>query len=217
MANKELTFVAFIVDRSGSMDGLQNAVIEGFNAYMKEQRNAAGKAIMSLILFDDRYEVPFDKIDVQAMPDLTHEVFVPRGTTALFDSIGRTIINTEDWIASLPEEERPGKVLFIITTDGQENASTDFQHQKISDMIKFQREIQGWEFMFTSSNLETAAMASTLNIPKGNIMTMDNTGKGYVNTYMAVSAANVRYRSSNSANLTEDLLSSTDTTDTKTP
>lgn len=194
MADKNKTFIAFILDRSGSMEDLKESVIKGFNEFMKEQRNAAGEALTTIVLFDDRYELLCDKQDIKNVADLTAETFTPRGTTALYDAIGKTILDVKDYISKMEEDDRPGKVLFIITTDGKENASTDFNTKKIADMVKFQREVDSWEFMFTAADEGAVTTAIEINIPKGNTLQYTTTDSGYVNMYASLNSATTNYR-----------------------
>jgi uncharacterized protein YegL len=196
MANQDKTFIAVIIDRSGSMADMVESTVKGFNEFMLEQRGAAGEARMTVVLFDDRYEVLVDDVDVKLIPDLDANVTnLARGTTAMRDAIGRTIINIKEKIAAMDEDDRPAKVLFVITTDGQDNASTDFDKEKLEKAIKFQRDIDKWEFLFTGADESLILAAQELGISKGNVSVYANTSAGVLKNYHKMSAATVTYRS----------------------
>ena len=123
---ENLTEVVFVLDRSGSMHGLEKDTIGGFNGLIDKQRKAEGETDVTLVLFDDTYELVYDRIPVREVPELTEKTYEAGGCTALYDAVGRTIDAVGMRLAGTPEEERPSKVLFVITTDGLENASTRF-------------------------------------------------------------------------------------------
>lgn len=164
------TRIAVILDRSGSMQSLAEATVAGFNAFIDEQKKLAGECSVRLIQFDDKYEVVFDK-PLQDVSELTQAVYLPRGTTALLDAEGRTILELGEYLTALKEEDRPSKVIVLILTDGLENASTDFTLAKVAALIKQQRETYGWEFIYLGANQDAGAVAATMNIPRGSTMT----------------------------------------------
>ena len=152
--NKGLTEIVFILDRSGSMSGLEADTIGGFNGFVKKQA-ALGQTRLSTILFDNRYEILHDHIDAKEAY-LNEESYFTRGNTALLDAVAKTINNIGRRLRQTPEGERPGKVIFVITTDGLENASREFSYADVKGMIKHQSEKYGWEFIFLAANIDVA-------------------------------------------------------------
>lgn len=156
MTNPNLTSITFILDRSGSMESIQSKTVEGYNAFISDQKKCKeGDAILTLIQFDDEYEVHQKCIKMEDVPELNEESYVPRGTTALLDAIGKTINVLGEEFSKMSEADRPGKVLIAILTDGFENASEEFNAQDINKMIKKQREVYKWEFMFLGASQDS--------------------------------------------------------------
>ena len=162
--NPHLTELAFILDRSGSMHPLQEAAVAAFNAFVKSQLDVPGDARLTLVQFDDAYDVPVSARPLQDVPELTAATYVPRGSTALLDAIGRTITDTARRLTGLPAAEQPGKVIVAIFTDGQENASREYTPQHISDLIRLYRDEKGWDFLFLAANQDAIASASAMHI-----------------------------------------------------
>ena len=169
--NTQLTELAFILDRSGSMQSMATAAIEGFNHFLTEQQNSTGLARLTLVLFDDEYLVPYASAPIGTVPPLTTETYAPRANTALLDAIGRTIDELGQRLATTPEPERPGKVIIAILTDGQENASTRFTTAQIAQRIRHQTDTYQWEFLFLGANQDAIATAASLNIGAANAAT----------------------------------------------
>lgn len=161
--NPHLTEIAYILDRSGSMETMQEPAVAAFNQFVKSQLDVPGEARLTLVLFDDQYEVPLAVRPVEQVPELTAATYIPRGSTALLDAIGRTIKETGARIDALPEAERPGKVILTIFTDGYENASREYTNAHISDLIAMHR-AKGWEFLFLAANQDAIATASSLRM-----------------------------------------------------
>ena len=159
-----VTEIAFILDRSGSMQPHAETAVAGFNEFLREQKEVEGIARLTLVLFDDRYEVPVDNIPVIEVVDLDQETYTPRGSTALLDAIGRTIKDFRKRIKELPEEARPGKVIFAIFTDGLENSSRHYDWKKIADKIRKRQDKDGWEFLFLAAGQDAIATAAQMNI-----------------------------------------------------
>lgn len=178
--NNALTEIAFILDRSGSMEGLTKAAIGGFFSFLREQQAAPGDARLSVVLFDDEYLLHEDARPIRDVQPLTTETYVPRGSTALLDAIGRTVDSLGKRLAQLPKAERPGKVIIAILTDGLENASTDYSMPAIAKMIRHQRQKYGWEFLFLGANQDAIATAAGLSIDTHNAanLTADHHGTG---------------------------------------
>ena len=174
--NKELTEVIFILDRSGSMSGLEMDTIGGYNGFLEKQKKQAGKTIITTVLFDDQYEVLYNGVDVDEAALTTDQYFV-RGSTALLDAVGKTMLDVKARLARTPAKERPGKVIMVITTDGYENASREFSGKQIHDMIIRQQQ-HGWEFLFFGANIDTVATAKSMGIKEADAMSYESTAQG---------------------------------------
>lgn len=161
---ENLTYVVVLLDRSGSMGSVRDSTIEGINTFIEGQKKTPGEARMTLIQFDDQYEVNYTDRLLAEVPVLTHETYQPRGSTALLDSMGRTIVELGERLAAMPESARPGRVVVVIQTDGAENCSSKFDHAQVSDMIKHQREKYNWEFIFLGANQDAIATANKFSI-----------------------------------------------------
>ena len=148
---KDATEIAVVIDRSGSMGGREDDTIGGVNAFLKKQKELPGEARMTIILFDNRYEVLVASRLIQDVPDLTPETYFVRDSTALYDAVGKTITELGARLAAMPEGDRPSKVLVAILTDGAENASKEFTRDNVFDMIKRQRDTFSWEFLFLAA------------------------------------------------------------------
>ena len=161
------TEIIFLLDRSGSMSGLEKDTIGGFNAFIEKQCELDGEVSLTTVLFDDEYEILWDGIDATGAK-LTKEHYYVRGSTALLDAVGKTILDVDRRLVKITEELKPGKVIFVITTDGMENASREFTHEKVKKLISLQEEKQKWEFIFIGANMDAAKEASSLGIQAEN-------------------------------------------------
>ena len=161
---KNLTELVFILDRSGSMAGLEADTIGGFNAMIEKQRKEPGEAVISTVLFDNETEVIHDRIPLDRVPRLTEKEYYVRGCTALLDAVGGAIHHIGNVHKYAREEDRPEKTLFVITTDGMENASRRYTYDKVKSMIERQRERYGWEFLFLGANIDAAREAARFGI-----------------------------------------------------
>ena len=161
---KNLTELVFILDRSGSMAGLEADTIGGFNAMLQKQRGEPGEAVISTVLFDNETEVIHDRIPLDRVPRLTEKEYYVRGCTALLDAVGGAIHHIGNVHKYAREEDRPEKTLFVITTDGLENASRRYTYDKVKAMIERQRETYGWEFLFLGANIDAAREAARCGI-----------------------------------------------------
>ena len=162
--NNTLTEIAFVLDRSGSMGSVAESAVAGFNEFLRDQQAAPGQARFTLVLFDDEFLVPADAVPVAEMVGLDAGTYVPRGSTALLDAIGRTVDNLGKRLATTPEADRPAHVIVAILTDGYENASTDYTARDVAKRIRHQREKYGWQFLFLGANQDAIASAAKLNI-----------------------------------------------------
>lgn len=185
--NNNLTEVIFILDRSGSMQSLVPDTIGGFNAFVKQQKKEVGEARLTTILFDDKYEVIHDQVNIQNVPELTTKEYTARGMTAMLDAIGRTINSIGERLAKTDENERPGKVVVVITTDGQENASKEFHKAQIKEMIERQQNEYNWKFLFLGANIDSASEAGSLGIDSNFAVNYSATSIGTQSLYSAVS------------------------------
>ena len=166
--NAQLTELAFILDRSGSMGSIADDAIEGFNFFLHEQQHAQGNARLTLVFFDDEYLVPIRSLPVDEVVPLDHTTYIPRASTALLDAIGRTIDELGVRLAAIPEPRRPGKVIVAILTDGLENASVHETWRTVSQRIRHQTEKYAWEFLFLGANQDAIATAAQLHIAAHN-------------------------------------------------
>ena len=157
---KNLTELVFILDRSGSMAGLEKDTIGGFNAMIEKQKGEEGDAYISTVLFDNISEVIHDRAKLENVPKLTEKEYYVRGCTALLDAVGGAIHHIGNVHKYAREEDRPERTMFVITTDGLENASRRYTYDKVKEMIQRQKEKYGWEFLFLGANIDAAKEAA---------------------------------------------------------
>lgn len=182
--NQNLTEIIFLLDRSGSMSGLENDTIGGFNGFLKKQCQL-GPTLLTTVLFDDRYEILHNGVDASKIT-LTEKEYFTRGSTALLDAVGKTILDVGFRLSHIPEENRPGKVIFVITTDGLENASKEFTYDKVNDMITLQQKSYHWEFIFMGANIDVARESHKLGIQPDRAFRFEATGNGTDRMYEQV-------------------------------
>lgn len=161
---KNLTEIVFILDRSGSMSGLEGDTIGGFNAMIEKQKKEPGEALISTVLFDNASEVIHDRVPVQQVEPMTEKEYSVRGCTALLDAIGGAIHHIGNVHKYAREEDVPEHTLFVITTDGMENASRSYGSDKVKAMIEHQKEKYGWEFLFLGANIDAVETAQHFGI-----------------------------------------------------
>lgn len=159
-----LTEIVFILDRSGSMGGLETDTIGGFNAMLERQKKAEGEALLSTLLFSNETEVLHDRADIRQVEPLSLQDYRVGGSTALLDAIGGAIRHIGNLHREARPEERPAHTLFVITTDGQENASRRYGYAELKRLIERQKERYGWEFLFLGANMDAVAAASRFGI-----------------------------------------------------
>ena len=193
---KNLTELVFILDRSGSMSGLEGDTIGGFNSMLEKQKAEPGEAVVSTVLFDNDSEVIHDRLPLDRVPALTRKEYYVRGCTALLDAVGGAIHHIGNVHKYAREEDRPGKTLFVITTDGMENASHRYDYRKVKAMIERQKEKYGWEFLFLGANIDAAKEAARFGISADRAANYHADHKGTAVIYEAVNAAVCSVRAS---------------------
>ena len=190
----KFTEIVFILDRSGSMAGLEADTIGGFNSLIQKQKREDGKAVVSTVLFDDKCEVLHDRKDLMEIAPLTEEDYYVRGCTALLDAVGGAIHHIGNVHKYARPEDRPERTLFIITTDGMENASRKYGYEKVKRMIERQKERYGWEFLFLGANMDAVSVAGRFGIAPERAVRFHCDEKGTELNYRVLSEtiANVR-------------------------
>ena len=195
-----LTELVFILDRSGSMGGLERDTIGGFNGMIEKQKREEGEVVISTVLFDHVTEVIHDRIKLDKVPKLTEKEYYVRGCTALLDAVGGAIHHIGNVHKYAREEDRPEKTLFVITTDGMENASRNYTYEKVRAMIQRQKEKYGWEFLFLGANIDAAKEAARFGIHEDRAANYhaDAIGTGVI--YETVTEAVTTFRASQPMN-----------------
>ena len=187
------TEIVFILDASGSMSGLESDTVGGFNGMIERNREEPGEAVVSTIIFNDKSYVLHDRIDIREVPRLTRRQYRCSGCTALLDAVGGAIKHVDLVQGVLPDGYKADKVLFVITTDGMENASRRFSYAQIKNMIERRRK-QGWEFLFIGANIDAGAEAEQLGIERDRAADYlaDEQGTEVLYAAMASAVASVR-------------------------
>ncbi len=161
---KGLTEIVFILDRSGSMSGLEGDTIGGYNSMIEKQKKEEGEALISTVLFDDKVEILHDRQELEKVEKITDKEYFVRGCTALLDAVGGAIHHISHIQKELPDSERPEKTLFIITTDGMENASKKYSYGKVKKMVEKRKEKDHWEFVFLGANIDAVEVAGKFGV-----------------------------------------------------
>ena len=191
---KNLTELVFILDRSGSMSGLESDTIGGFNAMIEKQKKEAGEALVSTVLFDHESLVLHDRVPLEKVEAMTDRDYQVRGCTALIDAIGGAIHHIGNIHKYARVEDIPEKTLFVITTDGMENASKRYTAEKVREMIKRQQEKYGWEFLFLGANIDAVSTAARFGIGEEHAVTFHSDHAGTALNYETVSDAVCSFR-----------------------
>ena len=187
--NNNLTEIVFILDRSGSMAGLEDDTIGGFNAMVEKQKKEEGEALLSTVLFSDRSEVLYDRVDVKKVEPMTERQYQVGGCTALLDAIGGAVRHIANVHKYAREEDRPAKTVFVITTDGMENASRSYSYDEVRRMVKRQQEENGWEFLFLGANMDAISAARSFGIRPDRAVRYQCDGEGTALNYQVLSGA----------------------------
>ncbi len=186
---KDLTELVFILDRSGSMGGLESDTIGGFNAMIEKQKKEPGTAVVSTILFDNISEVLHDRICLESVPQMTERDYTVRGCTALIDAIGGAIRHIANIHKYARPEDIPEHTMFVITTDGMENASHQFSSNEVKEMIEQQKKEYNWEFLFIGANIDAVETAKHFGIQRDRVANYKADGVGTEILYESVAAA----------------------------
>ena len=193
---KNLTEIVFILDRSGSMAGLEQDTIGGFNAMIEKQKKAPGEAVVSTVLFDSRSQVIHDRVSLQDIRSMTEEDYCVGGCTALLDAIGGAIHHIGNVHKYAREEDRPEHTLFVITTDGMENASRRYDSARVKQMIQHEKEKYGWEFLFLGANIDAVETARHFGISEDRAVNYHSDREGTALNYEVLSEAVCAVRAS---------------------
>lgn len=185
---KGLTEIVFILDRSGSMAGLEGDTIGGYNSMLDKQKKEEGEAIVSTVLFDDRSEVLHDRVSLEKMEHITEREYYVRGCTALLDAVGGAVRHIATVHKYAREEDRPEKTLFIITTDGMENSSTRYSYEKVRELVERQKK-NGWEFLFLGANIDAIQVAGRFGIQEDHAVEFRCDSRGTKLNYDVLSRA----------------------------
>ncbi len=192
-----MTEIVFILDRSGSMSGLEKDTIGGFNSMLKKQRGEPGDAVVSTVLFDNETEVIHDRVEIAKVPDLTEKDYYVRGCTALLDAVGGAIHHIGNIHKYARKEDVPERTLFVITTDGMENASRQYSYDKVRKMIERQKKRYNWEFIFLGANIDAAQEAKKFGISSEMAADYHCDARGTALNYEVISEAITSVRACN--------------------
>ena len=194
MMRKGLTELVFILDRSGSMSGLEADTIGGFNSLIAKQKKEEGTALISTVLFDDQTEVLYDRISLDRIEPMNDRQYYVRGCTALLDALGGAIHHIGNVHKYAREEDRPEKTIFIITTDGMENSSHRYTYDKVKKMVERQRDRYGWEFLFLGANIDAIEVAGRFGVQANRAVNYECDSEGTQLNYEVLSKAVSRVR-----------------------
>ena len=192
---KNLTELVFIIDKSGSMSGLEGDTIGGFNSMLKKQRGEDGEAYLSTVLFDTKEQVLYDRVPIDKVPEMTAKDYVPGGCTALLDAMGGAIKHIHTIHKYAREEDRPEKTMFIIITDGCENSSRRYNLKKVRDMIEKRKAKDNWEFLFLGANIDAVKEAASFGINADRAVEYCSDSDGTTLNYRVLTEAVSSYRS----------------------
>lgn len=188
------TELVFILDKSGSMHGLEQDTIGGFNSMLQKQKELDGECRITTVLFDNRYELLHDRIDIRAVSPMTEKEYQVGGTTALLDAIGRTVQKLVSVQKNTAKEYRADRVLFVIITDGQENASQEYSSDKVKGLIQLEKEKYGWEFVFLGANIDAVETAGRFGISRDRAVDYVPDGAGTALNFQMMSETVAAFR-----------------------
>ena len=182
-----MTELVFILDRSGSMHGLEQDTIGGFNSLINKQRTQSGKALVTTVLFDNFSTIIHDRLPLERVPALTEREYSVQGCTALLDAVGSTIRHIANIHKYARPEDRPKKTLFVITTDGMENASREYTYETVRELIRHEQEHHGWEFLFLGANIDAVQEGARFGIAPDRAVSYKNDHAGTALNYEVIS------------------------------
>ena len=185
--NKNLTEIVFILDRSGSMAGLEADTIGGFNAMVEKQKKESGEAFLSAVLFNQDSTVIYDRVNIRKVEPMTDRQYCVGGSTALLDAIGGAVHHIANVHKYAREEDRPGKTIFVITTDGMENASRRYNYPEVQRMVQHEQEKYDWEFLFLGANMDAISAARSFGIREDRAVRYECDGVGTSLNFSVVS------------------------------
>ncbi|WP_033543768.1 vWA domain-containing protein [Planococcus sp. CAU13] len=194
----ETTELVFILDKSGSMAGLEKDTIGGFNAFIQKQRGLPGDVRVTTVLFNHAYVLLHDRISLEGVSPLTEDDYEVGGTTALLDAIGSTVQKISNAQKGTMEEQRADKVMFVITTDGMENSSCEYTYKKIHEMIAAKKSTSGWEFIFLGANIDAVATAKQFGVAEDFAVEYHADEEGTQLNYQVLSKAVTSFRTGKS-------------------
>ena len=194
--NKNLTELVFIMDRSGSMTGLENDTIGGYNGLLEKQKKVEGEARITTVLFDNEYEILHDHADILKIEPITEREYFARGSTALLDAIGKTINTVGRRHKYAPDNEVPAKTMVVIITDGHENSSTEYKISEVKAMVERQKEKYGWEFLFLGANMDAISTAAGFGISADRAATYCPDSEGTMMNFQAMESVCYSVRAS---------------------
>lgn len=191
MPQENLTLIAALLDRSGSMQTIRDDTQGGFDAFLAEQRRQPGQVLVTLAQFDDVYEVVHSAVPIAQVPPLQ---LLPRGMTALLDGIGKLVTDVGATLSALPEEQRPAKVIVMVMTDGHENASREWSPDAVRSLIRQQEQVYSWEFLFLGANIDAVTVGTQLGFAADRSLTYGASKAGVGGAYGAAAAYTTRSR-----------------------
>jgi len=187
------TQIVCILDRSGSMRSIIKDAIGGFNSFLEKQKELDEPATMTVALFDDQYELLYDNVDINKVDEMTTDVWSPRGLTALYDAIGKTINTVRDNHKKLPKNQRPSKILVAIVTDGLENNSREYTKKDVNKLTK-EMQKKDWQFVYLAANQDAFAEGTSIGVSAGNTLNYKNTKKGNKVMFDVLASTTAMYR-----------------------
>jgi uncharacterized protein YegL len=186
---ENLTEIVALLDKSGSMERLRNDTIGGFNHFLKEQKDVPGEAFLTTVLFNDKYKLLHDRVNIRDVKPVGKRDYSTAGNTALLDALGKTIDDIGVKLRDTDESERPDKVIFFIITDGEENSSRKYSKEKVKAMVELQRNTYSWEFLFLGANVDSFAEASSIGVSTDNAFDYADDSEGVFSVHDAMSKA----------------------------
>ena len=195
--------ITIILDRTGSMEPIRDDTIGGFNRFVEDQKLGPGECLMTLVQFDSQepFEMVYRAVSVKDVKPITRETYVPRAATPLLDAIGRGINDTGKRLSEVEEAERPGKVIFVVITDGLENASKEFKKATIKEMVERQREVYKWEFVFLGANMDAIQEGQAMGMAAAASLTVTPDAAGAKAAYASLGRATTAYRAGAAQNM----------------